>query len=289
MASCLAKDREERFQSAHDVHLQLKGIARAPSSGAITQAAQRALGPRLLSLSGAVLLALAVILFYLSRSANAPELSVRAYIPPPPQNTFRASGFDAGPVVVSPDGKTLAFSAIDDKGRTNLWLRPLDAQQATMLPSTEDAATPFWSPDGHYLAFVADRKLKKISTSGGDAQTLAEDSSWRQWRLECGRYHSILQTKLRPHLADTGLRRIDPARDQPLKNVRLQMYDPSFFPDGKHFFYISHQLEGPAQIKVGTIGQPQQDGVVVGPGHRAAFASGRLLLVQRRTHRGSAL
>jgi len=68
-----------------------------------------------------------------------------------------------------------AFSAVDDKGHTNLWLRPLDAQQATMLPSTEDAAMPFWSPDSHYLAFVADRKLKTISVSGGDAQTLTDD------------------------------------------------------------------------------------------------------------------
>ncbi|HEY3838011.1 MAG TPA: protein kinase [Bryobacteraceae bacterium] len=177
VAGCLAKDREDRFQSAHDVRLQLKGIAQSPPAATIAPAAGRTLVPRLMAMGGAVLLAVAVIIFYLSQSANAPALSVRAYIPPPPQTTFRASGFDAGPVVVSPDGKTLAFSAVDDKGRTNLWLRPLDAQQATLLPGTEDAATPFWSPDSHYLAFIADRQLKKISISGGEAQTLAEADS----------------------------------------------------------------------------------------------------------------
>src|SRR5713226_2018021 len=138
VAACLAKDREDRFQSAHDVRLQLKGIAQSPPPAAITPAAARTLGPRLLSMGGAVLLAVAVIIFYLSRRANAPALSVRAYIPPPPQTTFRASGFDAGPVVVSPDGKTLAFSAVDDKGRTNLWLRPLDATQLSGVGQFEE-------------------------------------------------------------------------------------------------------------------------------------------------------
>jgi eukaryotic-like serine/threonine-protein kinase len=278
VATCLAKDREERFQSAHDVRLQLKGIAQSPSPTVIAPAAARTLGPRLLSLSGAVLLALAVIIFYLSRSANAPELSVRAYIPPPPQNTFRASGFDAGPVVVSPDGKTLAFSAVDDKGHTNLWLRPLDAQQATMLPSTEDGATPFWSPDGHYLAFVADRKLKKISISGGDAQTLADDvhSGSGDWSpdgviLFCKQNFGPIS-----QILASGGSTLPATR---LSQDELANDDPSFLPDGKHFLYISHQVKGPTQIKVGTIGQPQQDGVVVGPGHHAAFASGHLLLV----------
>jgi serine/threonine protein kinase len=279
VAGCLAKDREERFQSAHDVRLQLKGIAQSPPPTAIAPAAARTLGPRLLSMGGAVLLAVAVIIFYLSQRANAPALSVRAYIPPPPQTTFRASGFDAGPVVVSPDGKTLAFSAVDDKGRTNLWLRPLDAQQATMLPGTEDAATPFWSPDSHYLAFIADRQLRKISISGGEAQTLAEGVSGGggDWSpdgiiLFCKQnFGPISQIP-----ASGGP--IAPATK--LNQGELANLNPSFLPDGKHFFYVSFQLGAPAQIKVGTLGQPEQDGIVIGPGYRAAFASGHLLFVR---------
>jgi serine/threonine protein kinase len=279
VAACLAKDREDRFQSAHDVRLQLKGIAQSPAPAAITPAAARTLGPRLLSMGGAVLLAVAVIILYLSQRANAPALSIRAYIPPPPQTTFRASGFDAGPVVVSPDGKTLAFSAVDDKGRTNLWLRPLDAQQATMLPSTEDAATPFWSPDSHSLAFIADRQLKKISISGAEAQTLAEAVSGGggDWSpdgviLFCKQnFGPISQIP-----ASGGP--IAPATK--LNQGELANVTPSFLPDGKHFFYVSFQLGGPAQIKVGTLGQPEHDGIVIGPGYRAAFASGHLLFVR---------
>jgi len=278
VASCLAKDREERFQSAHDVRLQLKAIWQSPASSSALAPTPASRKPRqyLLPLISAVLLLAALITFFLSQRANTPALSIRAYIPPPPQTTFRASGFDAGPVVVSPDGKTLAFSAVDDKGRTNLWLRPLDAQQATMLPGTEDAASPFWSPDGHYLAFIADRKLKKISVSGGDAQTLADAASFGggDWSpdgiiLFCQQHFgpiSQIPASGGPITSATKLNQGE------LANV-----DPSFLPDGKHFLYVSFQLGAPSQIKVGTLGQPERDGIVIGPGNRAAFASGHLL------------
>src|SRR5579872_6258357 len=278
VASCLAKDREERFQSAHDVRLQLKAISQSPasSSALAPTPASRNLRQYLLPLIAAVLLLASLIIFFLSQRATVPALSIRAYIPPPPQTTFRASGFDAGPVVVSPDGKTIAFSAVDDKGRTNLWLRPLDAQQATMLPGTEDAATPFWSPDGHYLAFIADRKLKKISTSGGDAQALADAASGGggDWSpdgiiLFCQQnFGPISQVQ-----ASGGP--IQPATK--LNPGELANVNPSFLPDGKHFLYVAFQPGVPSQIKVGTLGQPERDGIVIGPGNRAAFASGHLL------------
>jgi serine/threonine protein kinase len=280
VAFCLAKDREERFQSAHDVRLQLKAIAQSSQPVATTVPGQSPsrLGPRVLLATGALLLALAAIVFLLWQRAGPPALSVRAYIPPPPGTAFRASGFDAGPVVVSPDGKTLAFTAVDEKGHTNLWLRPLDAPQATVLAGTEDAATPFWSPDSHYLAFIADRQLKKISVSGGEAQTLAEAVSGGagDWSpdgiiLFCKQnFGPISQIP-----ASGGP--ITPATK--LKQGELANVTPVFLPDGKHFFYVSFQLGGPAQIKVGTLGQPDQDGIVIGPGYRAAYASGHLLFV----------
>jgi serine/threonine protein kinase len=281
VAACLAKDREDRFQSAHDVRLQLKGISQSsqtPVAAAPVQSPRTFL-PRALLAVAALLLAAAGILFYLSQRANAPTLSVRAYIPPPPGTAFRASGFEAGPVVVSPDGKTLAFSAVDDKGRTNLWLRPLDAQQATMLPSTEDAATPFWSPDSHYLAFIADRKLKTISVSGGDAQTLADDAHGG-----CGDWNAagiILFCK-----QNFGpISQIPASGGQVSLATRLTQNEfdnaaPSFLPDGQHFLYSSSQLDGPTRIKVGVLGKPEQDGIVIGPGAHAAFASDHLLFVR---------
>jgi eukaryotic-like serine/threonine-protein kinase len=281
VATCLAKDREERFQTAHDVRLQLKGISQSPQSMSAIAPNQspRMFGSRLMLAGSTLLLAAASVIFYLSQRSNAPAVSVRAYIPPPPGTAFRASGLDAGPVVVSPDGKTLAFSAVDEKGRTNLWLRPLDAQQAVMLPGTEDAATPFWSSDSHYLGFVADRKLKKISVSGGEAQTLADqaESGSGDW----GADGTILFCKQ----AFGPISRVSASGGGASLATKLDKDEssnesPSFLPDGKHFFYVSSSLTGPSQIKVGVLGKPDQSGIAIAPGSRAGFASDHLLFVR---------
>jgi eukaryotic-like serine/threonine-protein kinase len=282
VAACLAKDREDRFQSAHDVRLQLKGISQSPQTPVAAAPVQlpRTFVPRALLAVAVVLLAAAGILFYLAERANSPTLSVRAYIPPPPGTAFRASGFDAGPVVVSPDGKTLSFSAVDDKGRTNLWLRPLDAQQATMLPSTEDAATPFWSPDSRYLAFVADRKLKTISVSGGDAQILTDAyevySGCGDWSpagiiLFCTQNFGPIS-----QIAASGGQASPATR---LDKNETANDDPYFLPDGKHFLYVSRQLSQPDRIKLGVLGKPEH-GIDIAPGGRPAFASDHLLFVR---------
>jgi serine/threonine protein kinase len=281
VAACLAKDREDRFQSAHDVRLQLKAIAQFPQSPTATQSPRTFL-PRALLAGAVLLLVAAAILFYFSQRAAAPALSVRAYIPPPPGTAFRASGFDAGPVVVSPDGKTLAFSAVDDKGHTNLWLRPLDAQQATMLPSTEDATGPFWSPDSRYLAFVADRKLKTISVSGGDAQTLTDEvhsvfSGCGDWSP--GGIILFCQQNFGPisQIAASG-GQVSPATR--LDKNEAANEEPSFLPDCKHFLYVSRQISQPSRIKVGVLGKPEQDGIEIAPGSHAVFASDHLLFVR---------
>ena len=74
---------------------------------------------------------------------------------------------------LSPDGRYLALVATD-AGRNQLWLRSLDSLEAKALPGTEDAAYPFWSPDGSYIGFFAQGKLKKISSNGGPAQTICD-------------------------------------------------------------------------------------------------------------------
>jgi len=281
VATCLAKDREERLQSAHDVRLQLKGISLSFSSAAAITATQASRTRRvgLLLASVALLLAAAAVIFFLWQRGSAPPLSVRAYIPPPPGTAFRASGFDAGPVVVSPDGKTLAFSAVDEKGKTNLWLRPLNAQQATMLPGTEDAARPFWSPDNQYLGFVADRKLKKISVSGGEAQTITDDAESAE--TGSGDWSSDGTILFCKHYL---IYRVPASGGEVSQATRLDKDEiahdsPSFLPDGKHFLYVSTPLAHENQIKVGELGKPEQSGIVIGPGNRPRFASGHLLFV----------
>ena len=72
----------------------------------------------------------------------------------------------AAQLVLSPDGRRLAFVAARKGGTSQLWVRPLDRVQVQPLPGTEGASFPFWSPDGRFLGFFACGKLKTIDTAG---------------------------------------------------------------------------------------------------------------------------
>ncbi len=279
VATCLAKDREERLQSAHDARLQLKGISLSASSAVAASPSQasRSLRLGMILATVALLLAGAGITYFLQpRNSAAP--SVRSYIPPPPGTTFPLSGLEIGPVAVSPDGKTLAFSAVDEQGVTKLWLRPLNAQQATALAGTDDASKPFWSPDGQYLAFTADGKLKKVSAAGGDAQTLADgvasESGGGTWNAD----GVILFCKERAgaiYRVSASGGEVSPATK--LKATENSHHEPFFLPDGKHFLYSVTPWTSAHEIRVGEVGKPDQDGVTVALGQMPQFASGRLL------------
>ena len=76
-------------------------------------------------------------------------------------------------MAISPDGTLLAFAASSGVGKPNqVWVRRLDAVDATLLAGTEGAETMFWSPDSRFIAFFADQKLKKSDVTGGAPQTL---------------------------------------------------------------------------------------------------------------------
>jgi Tol biopolymer transport system component len=77
-------------------------------------------------------------------------------------------------VVLSPDGRQLAFVATNRDGLSQLYLRSLDQLFAAALPGTAGAAAPFFSPDGQWIGFFAERSLKKISAAGGVPTTLCE-------------------------------------------------------------------------------------------------------------------
>jgi len=87
--------------------------------------------------------------------------------------------FAPGPTaILSPDGSTLAFVA-QQGDAVRLFVRKLDQLEAAPLAGTEDAASPFFSPDGEWIAFFAGGKLKKVSVTGGAALALCDAPSGR--------------------------------------------------------------------------------------------------------------
>src|SRR5262249_41369679 len=89
---------------------------------------------------------------------------------PPPKTYFNFRGL-SGPPVPSPDGSKLAFVAFANgqTGAVGIWLRSLDSTDARLLPGTEGAIYPFWSPDSRFLAFFAGWKLKRFDLAAGNA------------------------------------------------------------------------------------------------------------------------
>jgi Tol biopolymer transport system component len=80
---------------------------------------------------------------------------------------------------ISPDGRQLAFTAVDKDGQQKLWVRALGTTTARVLAGTEQAAEPFWSPDSHEIAFFTDTQLKRINIAGGGPLTACGTSHRR--------------------------------------------------------------------------------------------------------------
>jgi serine/threonine protein kinase/Tol biopolymer transport system component len=175
---CLQKDKTLRMQAAGDIRIEIVEALAAPSSvGAGTaDPATRNWRERLAWPAAGVLALIAITL--------AIGFVQRSQKPPQPLQAVRLSadiGADANldttsgtPAILSPDGRRLAFVASSADQPPRLYVRSLDQLQATLLSGTENARDPFFSPDGQWIGFFADRRLKKISVQGGAAVTLCD-------------------------------------------------------------------------------------------------------------------
>ena len=289
--TCLAKDPDDRWQTAHDVMLQLKWIAEGGSQAGVPApvAARRVSRERMAwsvaAVFAAAVIALAAILFVRPRAI--PRV-VRTSIVPPEKTTFRFTGEGAGPVAVSPDGLSIAFTATDSSGKSQLWVRPLDALAARALPATAGAIYPFWSPDSKFIGFFADAKLKKIEASGGPALTLcpAPDGRGGTWNREgVILFESHFREPLSRVAAAGGpvapVTRLDESRRETTHRF------PFFLPDGNHFLYEagSHSVGTESEfhaIYIGSLdGKPPR--LLLNVRSKPIFAAGHLLFVRQKT------
>jgi hypothetical protein len=168
VARCLRRDARQRLQDMGDARLELSELG----EGEARPAAPR---PRRLRGPLALLFAAAALLVTMLGTVPAPRPGpprLQTTVVPPPGIAL-AEDFTAA-FALSPDASTLAFAGTEGGGPRRLYLRRLDELEARALPGTEEAWQPFFSPDGRWLAFFADRKLKKIALAGGLPVTLAD-------------------------------------------------------------------------------------------------------------------
>jgi len=280
--TCLAKDPDDRWQTAHDLKLQLKQIAEGSS-----QAGAIALPPRSRRRSSALAWAVATILGVITIAASviayqadhAQQPLLRLSITPPDKTQFNLSGDTSGPAMISPDGKYVVFSA-GAGGHLQLYLRSLDSVAAQPLAGTEGGMFPFWSPDSHSIGFFTPDKLKRIDIGGGTPIDLCDS--------QLGRGGSWSQNgEIIAALAFTGgISRVPASGGTPVQvtTVDNQKYTsnrwPWFLPDGKHFLYlaVNHNLPaGPeTAIFIASL-DGNENRLLFHSLSNAVFASGYLL------------
>jgi Tol biopolymer transport system component len=288
---CLEKQAGERFHSAHDFGFALEAIAGATGSSptvpsgiaapAITRGRRNALGAASLVAAGLVAGAAAA---WLLKPAPANEGTLKLSILPPDKIDVSES------LALSPDRQTIAFVGVDANAMTHLWVRRLDAIEPKLLEGTDEAAFPFWSPDGRSIGFFAGGKLKRLDLAGGAPRTLCSVSDPRG-----GTWNAAGVIVFAPH-SGAGLFRV-PAEGgapavlttlDPMKEVSHRW--PRFLPDGRHVLYMNRRSSPDAQgrlsIWVTDLDAPdtRHSHQVVAASESSGFlADGRLFFVRSRT------
>ena len=179
---CLAKDPEERWQSARDVALELRWVARHDPAEPISRSAPRPIRMWVTGLAGFV--AGALVFGVMIRDAVGPSAAVsRLLLSPQPAREFgdRAPPPDGNfltrtSIAFSPDGTQLVFVGRRE-GAQQLYVRSLDRYEAQPLPGTEGATNLFIDPEGEWIGFWANGWLKKIPFQGGSAVNLSTMAS----------------------------------------------------------------------------------------------------------------
>jgi serine/threonine protein kinase len=162
---CLEKNQEQRFQSAKDLSFALSALSGTASSVIAGIASQPRKVPVLLWAALALALATGARVTWLLAKRESPPTRMEFAISVPGEVSHLA---------LSTDGSMLAFVSPDEKsGLPMVSVQRVGSPISTVLPGTEGASYPFWSPDGTYVAFFANGKLQKLALSGGTPQALA--------------------------------------------------------------------------------------------------------------------
>jgi len=286
---CLAKDPEERWQTARDVALELKWIAEAGSQSSAATPVKDHRNSEWLMMAALVVTAAAAVtlgVLYARRPATDAPVA-RAYIKPMVNSSFIFSGTAAG-FALSPDGRLLAYVASTPDGKSVLWLRPIDFLQAQPLPGTDGATYPFWSPDSRFIAFFAGGKLKKIESSGGPPFTICDASDGRggTWNRDGDILLTPAVNTTLFRVSSSGGPLIPVTTLDPSKNETTHRW-PYFLPDGRHFLYFTGSVFSPREtltnsVLLGSL-DSKESKLLLHSHTNAIYASGHILFMRQFT------
>lgn len=210
---------------------------------------------------------------------------------PLPEGTTHAMFGAAPEAVPSPDGRRVAFVAVDrSTGKSNLWVRPLALPTAQKLDKTEGANFPFWSPDAQFIAYFSENKLKRVAVSGGPPQTICEvptpaplafgsNGTGGAWNRDGVIVFGSTGTALMRVPAIGGM----PVPVTALETGETRHSWPLFAPDGRHLLYFARNRDAAKTgIYVQELGSSKRV-LVLKNAVRGAWASPGYLLFVRES------
>ncbi|HVS87361.1 MAG TPA: protein kinase [Candidatus Acidoferrum sp.] len=276
---CLAKDPEERWQTARDLALELKWIA---EGGSQAREAGRVPAGRRRWEHASWLLA---VTFFLLMMVGGAAWWQASYRRPHPMYFHTYVPFPANDLALSPDGRMLAMVAYSQQANNYaLWTYEVGGQRANSLDGTQGASYPFWSPDGRSIGFFADGKLKKVDLPGGQVQVLCDAPNGRggTWNRD-----GVIVFTPNPF---GGLFRVSSWGGSPVEMTKpdTSRFEtdhrwPVFLPDGKHFLYLAANFTGKVENNAIFLGSldSQERRLLVSTSANAAYAEPGYLLYLR--------
>jgi Tol biopolymer transport system component len=291
---CLAKDPDERWQTAKDLADELNWIGRADSTAeaAVPARSSPAAAPVRSSRETVLWIAAAILgvalvgaiiaarAGYLAPQAERPLLYRSSLILP--QGASMEGVAPGRRVALSPDGRFVAFVAMSNDRSRVLWVRKTDTGVSTALPGTDGANNPFWSPDSRFIGYVAQGRLKKVEASGGPPVTLANEATavGGTWNRD-----DVIVYAARPG----PLSRVSASGGAPVAITTAEKgtvhSDPAFLGDGRHFLYQVSQLAtgDAAGVYVGSLDAREKPKKLLSITSNAIASRGYLLFARDRT------
>jgi Tol biopolymer transport system component len=176
---CLAKSPDERWQSASDLGSELSWILASGSQAAasVPWIGRRRQQERVAWIGAGVVLALLVgYLGWRGGPGGHRNSPLHLTVALPSGKALRNYN-STRPVAITPDGSAIVYAAAGEDRKNQLYLRKLDSFESTPIAGTEDAFSPFFSPNGQWVGFFTnDNKMKKVLLQGGSPVVLEEAS-----------------------------------------------------------------------------------------------------------------
>jgi serine/threonine-protein kinase len=258
----LSKAPDARFQSAADLLWALEQIdstavrAESPRVTPGSRFLGAGRGRAMAGVAGVAMVLVALLSGWLREPT--PSESATPSLTRFPWSLPTGTGLDSAPIV-SPDGRRIAFTAVSGESSPRLFVRSLDALEATAVAGTDGAKQPFWSPDGASLGFFALGKLMKVVVAGGVPVVICDAPNGRG-----GTWSPSGTIVFSPNLIFEGLAKVsaDGGMVEPATLVDLDRGEnshrwPVFLPDGVHvLFHVRASTDGRSGVYVARIDRP---------------------------------